>query len=337
MAASLWILLDDIATVLDDVAVLTKVAARKTAGVLGDDLALNAEQVAGVRADRELPVVWAVAKGSLRNKVVLVPLAMALSVLLPFAITPLLVLGGLFLCFEGAEKLLHRWIDHGAAAHAAALRDAVRRPEVSLVEVEADKIRGAIRTDFILSAEIVVIALGSVQGQPWPTQALVLSGLSLWMTVGVYGLVATIVKLDDVGEALQHTPTTATSAGLRQSIGAALLWIMPRLMKGLALAGTTAMFLVGGGILVHALPAIHHATEQWPALGTTMLSGALGLIAGTLLVGVTVLGRRLRRLAVFCLPILAFIVGIGGANGFGGFSPVAGAAVGRPDADEQHG
>lgn len=281
MATSLLTLLDDIATVLDDVAVMTKVAAKKTAGVLGDDLALNAQQVSGVAADRELPVVWAVAKGSALNKLILVPAALAISVLLPVLVTPLLMLGGLYLCFEGVEKLAHKFL-HPAekAAHDAELVQAVADPAVDLVAFERDKIKGAIRTDFILSAEIIVIALGTVADKPLLTQLLVLVGISAVMTVGVYGLVAGIVKLDDAGLALSKR----TSAAAR-SLGRALLALAPPLMKTLSIAGTAAMFLVGGGILSHGVPALHHLAEAVaqavPVPGVALLLDAvLGIVAG---------------------------------------------------------
>ena len=282
MASSLLALLDDIATVLDDVAVLSKVAAKKTAGVLGDDLALNAQQVAGVRADRELPVVWAVARGSLVNKLILVPAALAISAWAPVLVAPLLMLGGAFLCYEGVEKLAHRFV-HSAAerdAHEAALAQALADPAADLVALERDKIKGAIRTDFILSAEIIAITLGTVSGQPLGTQFAVLAAIALVMTVGVYGLVAGIVKLDDAGLWLSRRP----GAGA-QALGRGLLRAAPWLMKALSVTGTAAMFLVGGGILVHGLPALHHAIAG--AVGG--LPGWLGVLAGTLaeaLVGV---------------------------------------------------
>jgi predicted DNA repair protein MutK len=294
MATGLWILLDDIATVLDDVAVLTKVATRKTAGVLGDDLALNAQQVAGVRAERELPVIWAVAKGSARNKAILVPAALALSIWQPWAVVPLLVVGGLYLCFEGAEKLLHRWT-HPDQSDSTVLHAALLDPGADLRQIEAERIRGAIRTDFILSAEIVVIALGSVQGYTLLTQALVLCAISAGMTVGVYGLVATIVKLDDAGLVLVQTQGGERWANLRRAVGGAILRVAPLLMKGLSLAGTTAMFLVGGGIIAHAVPALHHWTEAWPGTVAMILHGLVGLLAGAALLGVLQLVRRWRR------------------------------------------
>ena len=296
-ASSLLTLIDDIASVLDDVAVLSKVAAKKTAGVLGDDLALNAQQVAGVRAERELPVVWAVGLGSLRNKLILVPAALAISAWLPWLITPLLMLGGLFLCFEGCEKLAHKFLhadEHDA--HQAELSRSLADPAVDLVVLEREKIRGAIRTDFILSAEIIAITLGTVATQPLATQAVVVAGIAVVMTIGVYGLVAGIVKLDDLGLYLSR------KGGLQAAIGRTLLVAAPWLMKGLSVAGTAAMFLVGGGILTHGLPMIHHWVEglmggQSGMLGwllPILIDALCGIVAGALvLVGVELV-KRLR-------------------------------------------
>ena len=305
MASSLLLLLDDIATILDDVSVMTKVAAKKTAGVLGDDLALNAEQVSGVRADRELPVVWAVAKGSVRNKLILVPAALAISAVLPWAVTPLLMIGGLFLCYEGFEKVAHRFLhrkDEDDAHHAAHLA-ALVRPDGDLLAVEKEKIKGAIRTDFILSAEIIVIALGTVADRAFAVQLGVLAGIAALMTVGVYGLVAGIVKLDDAGLRMSRMPNDAL-----QGMGRGILRAAPWLMKALAVAGTAAMFLVGGGILTHGV----HAVGEWirdaaidaaqiPGAGTvlgaltTMLANAaVGIVAGALVVLGLKLFQRLR-------------------------------------------
>ncbi len=292
-ASSLLALIDDVATILDDVALLSKVAAKKTAGVLGDDLALNAQQVTGVSADRELPVVWAVAKGSLLNKAILVPAALAISAFAPWAVTPLLMVGGAFLCYEGFEKLAHRFL-HGAAdaeAHHAELTKALADPQVDLVALERDKIKGAVRTDFILSAEIIAIALGIVAASPFLTQVLVLSGVAVAMTIGVYGLVAGIVKLDDLGLWLSRRPGSTA-----QAVGHAVLRAAPWLMKALSVAGTAAMFLVGGGILVHGVPPLHHAIEHFfqpmgavlQAVGPTLADALLGVVAGALvLAGVT--------------------------------------------------
>ena len=288
---SLLALLDDIATVLDDVAILTKVAAKKTAGVLGDDLALNAQQVAGVKADRELPVVWAVAKGSFVNKLILVPAALAISAFVPVLITPLLMVGGAFLCFEGFEKLAHRFLHEKEedAAHHKELVTALADPAVDLVAFEKDKIKGAIRTDFILSAEIVAITLGTVAQSSFAAQVGVLSGISLVMTVGVYGLVAGIVKLDDAGLHLSE------GSGATRSLGLAILAVAPWLMKGLSVAGTAAMFLVGGGILVHGIPVLHHFSESLGMLAAIAFDGAAGLVAGALaLAGVTLAQRAVR-------------------------------------------
>ncbi|MFM4917899.1 DUF808 domain-containing protein [Aeromonas dhakensis] len=275
---SLLALIDDIASVLDDVALMTKVAAKKTAGVLGDDLALNAEQVSGVRAERELPVVWAVAKGSFRNKLILVPAAIAISALVPWLITPLLMLGGAYLCFEGAEKLAHKFLPHEASegeAHTAPIPD-------DLVAFEQQKVKGAIRTDFILSAEIIVIALGTVQGASLALQLSVVAGIAVLMTVGVYGLVGLIVKLDDIGLHLLQKPD---GGALRRAVGQGLLVTAPRLMHLLALVGTIAMFMVGGGILVHGWPFVHHLIEGAAAAVATLpaVGAALALVTPTLL------------------------------------------------------
>ncbi len=297
-ASSLLVLIDDIATVLDDVAILSKVAAKKTAGVLGDDLALNAQQVAGVQADRELPVVWAVAKGSLVNKAILVPAALAISAFAPWAVTPLLMVGGAFLCFEGFEKLAHRFLHSRAEddAHHAELAQALADPQVDLVAYEKDKIKGAVRTDFILSAEIIAITLGIVATAAFTTQLVVLSAIAVVMTIGVYGFVAGIVKLDDVGLYLSRQDSAAARA-----LGTGILKLAPWLMKALSVAGTAAMFLVGGGILVHGIPPLHHAIAgAVEGLGATaelllpaLADAVVGIAAGALVLGVLSLGRRL--------------------------------------------
>lgn len=271
--SSLLALIDDIATLLDDVTVMTKIAAKKTAGVLGDDLALNAQQVAGIKADRELPVVWAVAVGSLKNKLILIPAALIISALAPWAIIPLLMLGGLYLCFEGAEKLAHRWL-HSATedeAHHTELTQALADPHADLAALERDKIQGAVRTDFILSAEIIVITLGSVAAASFLTQVAVLVSIGLLMTVGVYGLVAGIVKLDDAGLYLSQAKNR-----LVQRVGVLLLHVAPLLMRLLAVVGTAAMFLVGGGIITHGIPSLHHEI----AILTEMLAHASGWATG---------------------------------------------------------
>ncbi|WP_020502688.1 DUF808 domain-containing protein [Lamprocystis purpurea] len=261
--SSLLALIDDIATVLDDISVMTKMAAKKTAGVLGDDLALNAQQVAGVRAEREIPVVWAVAKGSLVNKMILVPAALAISAVAPWAILPLLMLGGAYLCFEGFEKLAHRLLHSKAEdqGHHDALTQALEDPAVDLVSLERDKIKGAVRTDFVLSAEIIVITLGTVAAASFQNQVVVLVGIALIMTVGVYGLVAGIVKLDDAGLWLSRVSGAGGGARLVRGFGRGLLSAAPKLMKVLAVVGTAAMFLVGGGIITHGIPAAHHLIE----------------------------------------------------------------------------
>ena len=269
MALSLLALLDDIATVLDDVALLTKVAAQKTAGVLGDDLALNAQQVHGVAAERELPVVWAVAKGSALNKAVLVPLALTISALAPWAVTPLLMVGGLFLCFEGLEKLAHKYVQknpHSAVEDPqlkVELTQALSDPAIDIASFEKAKIKGAIRTDFVLSAEIIAITLGTVATQPLATQFSVLALVSVLMTAGVYGAVAGIVKLDDLGLFLSRSVGTSSWTNLKRRTGALVLRSAPYLMRGLTIAGTVAMFLVGGGILTHGLPWVHRALQSW--------------------------------------------------------------------------
>jgi len=288
--ASLLALIDDIATILDDVAILTKVAAKKTAGVLGDDLALNAQQVAGIAAERELPVVWAVAVGSLKNKLILVPAALAISAFIPWAVTPLLMIGGLYLCFEGVEKLAHKWLHSAAedAAHHADELAAVADETVDLAAFEADKIKGAIRTDFVLSAEIIVIALGTVASQSLSTQFTVLAGIGLIMTVGVYGIVAGIVKMDDVGAWLLQK-----GSGAAKLVGKGLLLAAPKLMKTLSVVGTAAMFLVGGGILTHGLPPVHHGIEHVAALAGMLggvvsmaLDAVVGIVGGALTLAV---------------------------------------------------
>lgn len=299
MASGLLMLLDDIASILDDVAVLTKIAAKKTAGVLGDDLALNAQQVTGVDANRELPVVWAVAKGSSINKAIIVPAAFALSAAAPWSITPLMIAGGAFLCFEGCEKLAHKFL-HSAAEdekNKDDLKQAVANDAIDLVAHEKAKISGAIRTDFILSAEIIVITLGTVTSFPAMTRFAVLVAISILMTVGVYGLVAGIVKLDDLGTHLMAAKGENASTRLRRRIGQGILTTAPYMMKLLSVAGTIAMFLVGGGILVHGVPAIHHAldgiTQGMSEMGrigaitgnvtSMVLEGLVGLAIGTLI------------------------------------------------------
>jgi uncharacterized protein len=296
MATSLLALLDDIATILDDIAVMTKVAAKKTAGVLGDDLALNAEQVSGVRAERELPIVWAVAKGSMLNKLILVPAALAISYFAPWAITPLLMVGGAYLCFEGFEKIAHKFLHTPGedAAHEEEIMKALENPSVDLVALEKDKIKGAIRTDFVLSAEIIVIALGTVATATFSKQASVVAAIAVIMTVGVYGLVAGIVKLDDAGLYLLQRKTRTARA-----IGHSLLWFAPKLMKTLTIVGTAAMFMVGGGILVHGVPWLHHAVEgvtaNWgwmKVVGSTGFDALAGVVAGGVCVGVWALAGK---------------------------------------------
>ena len=304
MASSLLALIDDIATILDDVAVMSKVAVKKTAGVLGDDLALNAQQVSGVNPDRELPVVWAVAKGSLVNKAILVPSALAISVFAPWAITPLLMIGGAFLCFEGCEKLAHKFLHSKEedAKHHEELVHALSDPSVDMVALEKDKIKGAIRTDFILSAEIIVISLGTVAAAPLMSKVGVLVSIAIIMTVGVYGLVAGIVKIDDLG---LHLKTTGSKA--MQGFGRFLLLAAPKLMRTLTIVGTAAMFMVGGGILVHGVGALQHISEALSAMAatvpgvggvlkpvvSTLFDAVIGLIAGALILLVVTGATRL--------------------------------------------
>ena len=315
MASSLLLLLDDIAAVLDDVAVmskmaarksaamaddvavLTKVSAQKTAGVLGDDLALNAQQVTGVSANREIPVVWRVAKGSMLNKAILVPAALAISAFMPWLVTPLLMVGGAFLAFEGFEKVAHKFLHKEEAdTHRAELEAALADPGVDMAQMEKDKVKGAIRTDFILSAEIIAITLGTVAGQDFWTQLAVLVGIALLMTVGVYGLVGGIVKLDDLGLWLSQKASSAA-----QSIGRGILWLAPWLMKFLSVAGTAAMFLVGGGIIAHGIGPLHHLIQDWKAAAggmgwlLEMLANAVvGIVVGGIVVAVVTAVQKMR-------------------------------------------
>jgi predicted DNA repair protein MutK len=286
--SSLLTLLDDIATLLDDVSVMTKVAAKQTAGVLGDDLALNAHQVSGVNPDRELPVVWAVCKGSFVNKLILVPSALLISAFIPWLIVPLLLLGGAYLCYEGSEKIVHKFI-HKASEHEShyqELVEAVSNPGLDLVQYEKDKIKGAIRTDFILSAEIIVITLGAVAQSSLGVQIGALCAVAVLMTIGVYGFVAGIVKLDDAGLHLIRHTAQSSWAGIKHGIGRFLLWLAPKLMKFLSIAGTAAMFLVGGGILTHNVPVLHHwvesAAQTLPSV-PWLLSGSINAVFGLLL------------------------------------------------------
>lgn len=292
MASSLLTLLDDIASLLDDVAAMTKVAAKQTAGVLGDDLALNAEQVTGVQTARELPVVWAVFKGSSLNKVVIVPAALVISAVSTTAVTVLLMAGGAFLCFEGFEKVAHKLLHSKEEdlAHRSGHLEALIDPAVDVVAFERDRIKGAIRTDMVLSAEIIVISLNTVANETLLRQALVLSSIAIVMTVGVYGLVAAIVKLDDLGLALTRRENAAA-----RGLGRGILAGAPYFMKGLSFAGTVAMFLVGGGILAHGIAPVHHFVEQQNALVGMLLNGSVGLVAGGLLVGIATLVNRLRK------------------------------------------
>ncbi len=304
---SLLILIDDITLLLDDVAAMSKVAAKKTAGVLGDDLALNAQQVSGIRAERELPVVWGVAKGSFKNKVILVPAALALSAFAPWSITPILMIGGAYLCYEGFEKIAHPFL-HAKEdeEHNRELIEAFHNPEVDLEAFEKEKIQGAIRTDFILSAEIIVIALGTVADKDILSQTMVVSGTATPMTAGVYGLVAAIVKMDDAGLHLLQNAPEGKAGALNRALGRGLLSFAPKLMKFLTVVGTAAMFLVGGSILLHGIPDAHHvvegavhAVQGIPAIGgalgwmtPVLLDGLFGVIAGGIvLAGVSVVSK----------------------------------------------
>jgi predicted DNA repair protein MutK len=303
--SSLLALIDDIASILDDVAAMSKVAAKKTAGVLGDDLALNAQQVAGVQADRELPVVWAVARGSLVNKAILVPAALAISYFAPWAITPLLMMGGAYLCFEGFEKIAHKLLHSPAEddQHHQELVDA--NQDIDLMAMEKEKVKGAVRTDFILSAEIIVIALGTVAEATFMQQVTVLVGIAIVMTLGVYGLVGAIVKMDDAGLYLSKRAGAAV-----QAFGRFLLNAAPMLMKFLSVAGTVAMFMVGGGILLHGIPGahevVHHAAETAGAVGgvgpllaaitPTALDAIGGVMAGAIVLAVVTIGSKVLSL-----------------------------------------
>lgn len=314
-AGSLLALLDDIATILDDVSVMTQMAAKKTAGVLGDDLALNAQQVSGVASERELPVVWAVAKGSFVNKLILVPSALLLSYLsaqfsIHWIIPTLLMIGGAFLCFEGFEKIVHKFLHHDEdEAHKTELAHAVEDKNIDLVALEKEKIKGAITTDFILSAEIIVIALGTVAAASFGKQIAVVSAIALIMTVGVYGLVAGIVKMDDAGLHLLLKQGTSVWRQFQRKVGQKLLAFAPILMRLLSVLGTAAMFLVGGSIISHGIPALHHLSESVThsltslpvlggtlgVLGTIIVDGLIGLIVGAICVSVFELGKRLLK------------------------------------------
>ena len=303
--SSLLALIDDIASILDDVALLTKVAAKKTTGVLGDDLALNAQQVSGVRAERELPVVWAVAKGSFKNKAILVPAAIAISAFAPWLVTPLLMVGGAYLCFEGCEKLAHKYLHSKEEVEARheELVQAMVDTDKDVLAMEKDKIKGAVRTDFILSAEIIAITLGTVQSQPITTQITVLTTIAIVMTVGVYGLVGGIVKIDDFGLHLTRKVGNSPRMRIKRSLGRGILVAAPYLMKALSVVGTIAMFLVGGGILTHGIPAIHHWVETishglagWlQTVVSLSVDAATGLLTGALVLGVVTLMKRLLK------------------------------------------
>jgi len=306
-------LLDDIAIILDDIAVMTKVATKKTAGVLADDLALNAEQAMGLKADRELPVIWAVAKGSLKNKFILVPAALAISAFAPWAVTPLLILGGAFLCYEGFEKVAHKFLYSKAedCTHHAELVEAHGDATVDLVAFEKNKIRGAIRTDFILSAEIIVITLGIVAAASFAIQVAVMSIFAVALTVVVYGLVASIIKLDNAGLFLSQKNGDSLVHKMLSSVGLFLLWVAPVIMKGLSIVGTAAMFLVGGGILTHGIPWISQLISQLASVASTvpgvggilnasiptLLDALIGVLFGSVILFGLMAGKRIWRAA----------------------------------------
>lgn len=306
--SSLLLLIDDITLLLDDVSAMSKVAAQKTAGVLGDDLALNAQQVSGIRAERELPVVWGVAKGSFKNKLILVPAALGLSAFAPWSITPILMVGGAYLCYEGFEKIAHPFF---ATTHTeeAELIEAFHNPEIDLEAFEKEKIEGAIRTDFILSAEIIAIALGTVADKDLLTQAIVVSGIAIAITIGVYGIVAAIVKMDDAGLYLLQNAPEGKKGALQRTLGEGLLSFAPRLMKILTVVGTAAMFLVGGSILLHGIPDAHHLVESavQSAQSVSTIGGVLGwltpivadvvagIVAGAIVMGVVAVMTKMVR------------------------------------------
>lgn len=298
--SSLLLLIDDITLLLDDVSAMSKIAAKKTAGVLGDDLALNAQQVAGIRAERELPVVWGVAKGSFKNKLILVPAALGLSAFAPWSITPILMVGGAYLCYEGFEKIAHPFLaSREEEEHQHQLIEAFHNPEIDLEVFEKEKIQGAVRTDFILSAEIIAIALGTVADKDIMTQTIVVSGIAIAITIGVYGIVAAIVKMDDVGLHLLQNAPKGQRGILHRNVGQGLLSFAPKLMKILTVVGTAAMFLVGGSILLHGLPNAHHlvetavqTAESIPAIGNVLgwmtpvvLDAVAGIVAGGIVMG----------------------------------------------------
>ena len=295
MSGSFLALFDDLAAVLDDVAAMTKLAAKKTAGVLGDDLALNAEQLRGLQASREAPVVLAVARGSFKNKLILVPLALAVSELAPWAIGPLLVLGGLFLCYEGVEKLVHR---SPSATDAAPSDDgAASGSGVAQARTEASKIKDAVRTDFVLSAEIIVITLGTLGSRTFGSRLAVLAAVAVLMTLGVYGVVLAVLKLDDLGLLLMRQ-----RGAVQRVLGRGLVQSAPWLMRLLGVVGTAAVFLVGGGIVVHGITPLNSAIQmllnEWPRLWlwSPLLEGLSGVVSGGIMVIFVAMGRRLRAL-----------------------------------------
>lgn len=298
---SLLALIDDIASILDDVAAMSKVAAKKTASVLGDDLALNAQQVSGVKADRELPIVWSVAKGSLINKAILVPLALLISAFASWAITPLLMIGGAYLCYEGFEKVAHKLLHGKEQAHEKPEASPEVKSAEDIAKVEKEKIKGAVRTDFILSAEIIVISLGTVAAAPFLSQVTVMVLIAVVMTLGVYGLVAAIVKIDDAGLYLSKLNGESGFMQTVRKFGELIVNAAPWLMKTLSVVGTFAMFLVGGSIISHGLPFMHSLIEVLnhghQGLVSTLITGVtdlvVGLIVGALVLAVVMLGQKI--------------------------------------------
>jgi predicted DNA repair protein MutK len=285
MASGFFALLDDIATVMDDVAVMSKVAAKKTAGILGDDLAVNAEKASGFVTDRELPVLWAITKGSFLNKLIILPFAFLLSAFLPTAVTVILVLGGLYLAFEGAEKIYEYFFPHEHFTKVTAVEDLTTE---EVMAAEKVKVKSAIVTDFILSVEIVIIALGTVVEKPISTQILVVSLIALLATVGVYGLVAIIVRMDEFGVKLINLNEEENS--FSDKVGRVLVAALPKIIKSMTVIGTIALLLVSGGIFAHNIEFFHHLLESWPSILKEFL---IGLVVGFVVLLLFTLSKKL--------------------------------------------
>ena len=285
MASGFFALLDDIAAIMDDVAVMSKFAAKKTAGILGDDLAVNAEKASGFISSRELPVLWAIAKGSFINKVIILPIAFLLSAFLPVAVIIILVLGGLYLAYEGAEKIYEYFFPHEHAKHKISLEPMT---EEQILAFEKEKIKSAIVTDFILSVEIVIIALGTVIGKPILSQIMVVSIIAIIATVGVYGIVALIVRMDEAGLKLISMSTRERS--FSKTIGNILVQALPKVIKSLSFIGTIALLLVAGGIFVHNIGFLHGVLPQLPSILTEFL---IGLIFGGIVLGIVTLFKKI--------------------------------------------